>query len=61
MNYIHHCCQRESVSEKKTTWGDCVETERKKKKTLDDCDNPDRLKTYQETAQDELALRRERM
>jgi hypothetical protein len=34
---------------------------KKKKKTLDDCDNLDWLKTYQETTWDELALRRERM
>jgi hypothetical protein len=35
--------------------------ERERKKTLDDCDKPDSLKTYQETARDELVLRRERM
>jgi hypothetical protein len=29
------------VSEKRETWGDCVERQRVKKKTLDDCDNPD--------------------
>jgi hypothetical protein len=30
-------------------------------KTLDDCRKPDSLETYQETARDELFLRRERM
>jgi hypothetical protein len=40
-------CDRERVSEKK--------------KTLDDCDKLDSLETYQETARDELVLRRERM
>jgi hypothetical protein len=32
-----------------------------KKKTLDDYDELDPLETYQETDQDELLLRRERM
>jgi hypothetical protein len=35
--------------------------EKKKKKTLDDCDNWDELGTYWGTAQEELILRRERM
>jgi hypothetical protein len=49
--------------EKKKILDDCVVREREtvKKKTLDDFHKQDSLKTYQETARDELVLRRERM
>jgi hypothetical protein len=34
MSYSPHCCVRESVSEKKKTWGDCVERQRERRRKL---------------------------
>jgi hypothetical protein len=41
MSYSPHCCEREREREREKTWNDYVGKERKKKKTLDDCDNPE--------------------
>jgi hypothetical protein len=46
---------------RRKTWGDCVEREREKRRKLRMIVINWTHETYQETARDELVLRRERM